>query len=307
MAAKPTRPARTWTGDRLIGSAGDVRRILADVNHTGLQRDNTAAANQLVQSADEIAFTGGDIARVLPAAPEIAGLLPWPGGIRRGATVAAVGSTSLLMTLLAGAMTEGAWAAVVGMPAFGAVAAVEAGTPLERLALIPAPGPDWPTVVAALIDGIDIVVVAAPPGAPKQTTRALINRARQRGCVLIPTTAWPHSDLTIETVERRWVGLHAGHGLLRRQDVTLRASGRGRAARPKTVTTSLPPPSLVGHRRGDITELVVPPPAPKYAEMYANRAAEPPPDRTPDETPPAPDLWADLIRRTPPAERKRRR
>jgi hypothetical protein len=53
---------------------------------------------------------------------------------------------------------------VVGLPALGAVAAVEQhGVPLERLVLVPHPGPDWPTVVAALLDGLDMVVVAAPP------------------------------------------------------------------------------------------------------------------------------------------------
>ena len=61
-----------------------------------------------------------------------AGLLPWPGGIRRGATVAVTGSTSLLIAVLAGAMREGAWAAVVGMPAIGALAAQEYGIDLSR-------------------------------------------------------------------------------------------------------------------------------------------------------------------------------
>lgn len=134
MAAKPTRTGGpVWTGDGLIGGIDDVRRVLADVNAAGLKRDNTAFAVELVQSADEVALTEADIARVLPAVPEIAELFPWPGGIRRGATVAAVGSTSLLMTLPAGAMTQGSWAAVVGMPAFGGLAAADAGVPLDRL------------------------------------------------------------------------------------------------------------------------------------------------------------------------------
>jgi hypothetical protein len=304
VAAKPTRTGRpAWTGDGLIGGIDDVRRVLADANAAGLKRDNTALAVELVQSADEVALTEADIARVLPAVPEIAELLPWPGGSRRGATLAAVGSTSLLMTLLAGAMTQGSWAAVVGMPAFGALAAAEAGVPLDRLALVPAPGPDWPTVVSALIDGLDVVVIATPPGVPEATTRALINRAKQRGCVLIPTTRWPQCVLTIVVNDRHWVGLHAGHGRLRRQDVTLRASGRGRAARPTTVTTPLPPPSIVGHRIADMSEMVIPPPA------QAPAAPTPPPTRPWQDiqhnAPPV-DPWAALQHRLPPIERKRR-
>ena len=49
-----------------------------------------------------------------------------------------------------------------GCPRSASVAAAEAGVALDRLALVPHPGPDWPTVVAALLDGVDIVVAAAP-------------------------------------------------------------------------------------------------------------------------------------------------
>jgi hypothetical protein len=177
---------------------------------------------------------------VLPAPPALAGLFPWPGGIRRGATVAAVGSTSLVIALLAKAMSAGSWAAVVGMPSFGALAAAEAGVPLEHLALIPEPGPNWPTAVSAAIDGVDIVVVATPPTVADSMTRALMNRARQKGTVLIPTSAWTSCDLTITLTSRTWSGLGHGHGRLRNQQITLRSVGRGRAARPSTVTVAMP-------------------------------------------------------------------
>jgi hypothetical protein len=240
MPGKPARTAQpAWAGDGRIAGPDDVRRILADVNTAGLRRDITALATQLVQSADEAALTEPDVGRVLPAYPAIAELLPWPGGIRRGATVAVVGSTSLLMALLAGALSEGSWGAVCGLPDFGALAAAEIGVPLERLALVPAPGPDWPTVVSALIDGVDVVAVAAPPGG-ESATRALMNRARQRGCVLLATTSWPSCDLTIELTGRKWIGLGEGHGRLRHQEMTLRAVGRGRAARPRTATVTMP-------------------------------------------------------------------
>jgi hypothetical protein len=57
-------------------------------------------------------------------------------------------------------------------------------------------------------DGIDVVAVAAPPGASEDVTRALMSRARQKGCVLLPTTVWSGCDLVIELVERRWSGRH---------------------------------------------------------------------------------------------------
>jgi len=68
-----------------------------------------------------------------------------------------------MIGLLAAASQAGSWCAVVGMPSLSAVAAAEAGVVLDRLALVPYPGPEWSTVVAALLDGID-VVVTAPPG-----------------------------------------------------------------------------------------------------------------------------------------------
>jgi hypothetical protein len=91
-------------GDVEGATAGLVHleRGAAKVNAIGQRRNNTAAAAELVQSADEAALTDPDISRVLPCVPELSSLLPWPGGIRRGATVAAVGSTSMLMTLLGG-------------------------------------------------------------------------------------------------------------------------------------------------------------------------------------------------------------
>jgi hypothetical protein len=297
-----------WAGPGRISDAGDVRRLLTEVNSAGLHRDNTALALQVVQSADDAALTDADAARVLRCPPELWGLLPWPGGIRRGATVAAVGSASLLITLLAGAMVDGSWGAVCGLPALGALAAHEAGVPLERLVLVPSPGPDWPTIVSALIDGMDLVVVAAPAGTASGVLRSLMARARQRGCVLIPTAHWPGCDLSIELAERRWQGLQAGYGRLRRQDVTLRSVGRGRAARARTVSMSLPPPSVVGERPADLTDVVIPPPAGGGGADASAVAETPVPGLwrpvAVDDSPG--DPWTDLQRQVPPIERKRR-
>ena len=63
------RPA-WFTSRSHPGASACSARILA-----GLHRDNTAAAARLVQSADDVALTGADIARVLPCPAEIADLL----------------------------------------------------------------------------------------------------------------------------------------------------------------------------------------------------------------------------------------
>jgi hypothetical protein len=149
MVAQPTAassPPTPWKGARRIAGPDDVARVLAAVNAGGARRANTAALRRPVAAADDLAERAGGAAGHLPAHPLVAPLLPWPGGLRRGATVAVTGGASLLLALLAGAMSTGGWVGVVGLPSLGAVAAAEHRVPLQRLALAPHPGPDWPAV-----------------------------------------------------------------------------------------------------------------------------------------------------------------
>ncbi|MTK03675.1 hypothetical protein [Micromonospora sp. CP22] len=204
----------------------------------------SAALAGLVRPASAPDPAGGH--RVLPVRPELTGLLP-NRGLRRGSTVAVgvgrhrhSGTTSLLLALLAEASRAGSWCAVVGIPTFGAGAAAEAGIVLDRLALVPQPGPDWPTVVAALIDGVDVVVTAVPSTVSASVADRLAARARQRGSVLVPYGRWDGADVTLQVVRGIWQGLGAGRGRLRRREVTISARGRGAAARPKELTVWLP-------------------------------------------------------------------
>lgn len=184
--------------------------------------------------------------RTLPVLPELAGLLPGRG-LRRGSTVAVgtghparVGGTSLMLALLAEASRAGSWCAVVGIPTLGAVAAAELGIALDRLALVPHPGPDWATVVAALIDGVDVVVAAVPGTVSPSVADRLAARARQRGSVFVPYGRWTGADLTLQVLRGRWEGLGQGRGRLRRREVTISARGRGAASRPKEIRMWLP-------------------------------------------------------------------
>jgi len=163
-----------------------------------------------------------------------------PGGVAASWSAPGSGSTSLLLALLSAASRAGSWCAVVGVPDLGALAAAESGIVLERLALVPNPGPDWPTVVAALIDGVDVVVVAVPSAIAPAIASRLTARARQRGCVLVPFGQWAGADVILQVVHGAWDGLGAGHGRLRRREITIVARGRGAAARPREVTLLLP-------------------------------------------------------------------
>ncbi|WP_430786985.1 hypothetical protein [Actinoplanes sp. G11-F43] len=248
-----------WAGTGRINGVAGVRAALDRVNTAAARRAVTGTLALPLQTGTE-AELAGDTTEVLPAVEQLQPLLPWPGGLRRGATIAAVGSTTLLNLLLAGAMRDGSWAAVVGRPDYGALAAGEAGIPLERLALVADPGPDWPAIVAALIDGVAVVVVHHHGPVAEPIARQLQSRARQRGTVLIPTTAWPASDLVLTATGRGWTGLAAGRGRLRSQHLSIHATGRGRAARPRTGDLVWPPPVPEPSQR-------IPPPAPEPAPV----------------------------------------
>jgi hypothetical protein len=279
-----------WSG-RTVTSRDDVQRAIAEL--TRHDRAGTSALAHAVQTGAEAELTP-DRSRLLPVLPELRDVLPWPGGLLKGSTVATVGSTSILLTLLAGGMTEGSYAAVVGMPWLGALAALEDyQIPGERLALIPDPGPDWPTVVAALIDGVDLLVVCAE-GA-EGTIRSLQARSREKGCVLVPTMRWPGADLVIERTATNWMGLGQGRGRLRRQHATFRVSGRGRAARPKTFEMTFPPPSIRGEEPVQLVPVV---------DLAARRVPLEPQDQTPENRKPARGeenpLWANIVPNEPP-------
>lgn len=175
------------------------------------------------------------------------------GALTRGSAVgvSGVGATSLGLALAVGASRAGAWVAVVGLADLGLAAAFEAGISLERLALVEAPSPGrWAEVIAALVDGIDVVIVDGRAPLTASEGRRLAARVRERGSVLIPVTqgsqptrrrpgAWS-VDLTLEVRSGRWEGLGQGHGHLQGRVVRAESGGRGKASRMRSCELWLP-------------------------------------------------------------------
>ena len=178
--------------------------------------------------------------QVLPVLPGLQGLLPG-GVLRRGSTVAVVGSTSLALALAAAPSAAGSWCAAVGLPSLGLVAVAELGVALERLALVGEPGESWPSVVAALLDALDVVVFRPPGSVRAAHVRRLAARARERGAVLIPACSWEGADVCLGVTRSEWRGLGAGHGHLRSRRLEVASRGRGAAARPRQTGVWLPP------------------------------------------------------------------
>ena len=175
----------------------------------------------------------------LVAVPDaLADLLP-EKGIRRGSTLSVespCGGCSLVLALLAEVTGGGAWAAAVGLPSLGLVAAAEMGVELRRLALVPEPGERWPAVVAALLDGFDLIVLRPPGRARAADARRLAARVRERGAVmvLLDDPLWPETpDVRLAVKRSVWEGLGNSYGRLLSRRVEVVAGGRRLAGRER--------------------------------------------------------------------------
>ncbi len=177
------------------------------------------------------------------------------GGLRRGSTVVlenggAPGATSVAFGLLAEATTAGLWCAVVGFPSFGVLAASELGVALDRLVLIPSASPRLTAVLAALLDGCDVVVAALGSPMSPGDARRLTARARERRCVLLVCPvgelfshrvgggSWPEvPEVVLQVTANRYVGLGEGHGRLRGRLVEIVATRR--RVSPRTLRSGI--------------------------------------------------------------------
>ena len=198
---------------------------------------------------------------LVPVLPALSALVA-DGGLARGSTVAVASArapaaaTSLALALAAGPSAAGAWVGVVGRDDLGLVAAGELGVALGRLALVAEPpAAQWASVVAAMIGAFDVIVVGPARRVRAADARRLASRARERGTVLVQvggagpvgrapagSSAGLEVDLRLEVVEARWQGVGDGHGHLRARQVTVEATGRRRAARPRRARLWLPDP-----------------------------------------------------------------
>ncbi len=168
--------------------------------------------------------------------------------VQRGTVVAvggAVGSgaTSTVLGFAAAATAVGEWAAVVdGSGTLGGLAAAAAGVDLARLAVVrDVPRDRWSTVVAALLDGVTVVIAELPRGIRLGDARRLVARTRGRAAVLVTLApeagAWPaEATLRLDARGGVWSGLGAGDGVLEERVPTWEVRGRGHA--PRAVTAA---------------------------------------------------------------------
>lgn len=231
--------------DRRHQVISDLRRRLAAVTEDAAARVplRLEPAEPVVPRGEpsfpHVGRFGGD-RDVFEVAAPLAAVLP-RGGLPRGGVVslAGQGSTSLLLTLLASPSAP--WSAVVGMPGLGLLAAAELGVDLDKVVVVPDPGPDVLQVLSVLVDGVDMVALAPTPGLRPNPgrLRVLNGRLRQRGSVLLVSGPWPGADLVLTSSVVAWSGLDHGHGRLRDRELTIQVRGRGAAGRIRETTMVL--------------------------------------------------------------------
>lgn len=191
----------------------------------------------------------------LPVPHELSPLLP--AGLRRGITVQVDGSTSVLLALLSEASRAGSWAAVVGAPSIGLLAVAQAGIDLSRLVLVPAPGAQAAPALAALLDGMDVVVVGPEVSLLRADRRRLVARARERASVIVSLRPWEGAHMTLTAERTRWSGLGSGSGRLSSRELTVTRTDRAQGityrhtvtlpfARPTTAVPGVVAPVPVG-------------------------------------------------------------
>ncbi len=84
-------------------------------------------------------------------------------------------------------------------------------------------------MVAALLDGVTLVVAAVPPRLRLGDARRLVARARERGAVLVAFGCWPvEASVRIHTGPGPWRGLGVGSGLLEGRDLHVEVEVKGR-------------------------------------------------------------------------------
>jgi hypothetical protein len=168
-----------------------------------------------------------------------------PGGVLQRGVVLTIsgprgaGVTTAALALAAAATASGEWAGAVDLGCtLGAEAAAAAGVALDRFAVLRGVEPaQWAAAVAALLDGVSVVLAELPRGVRTADARRLAARARERATVLAllapDPRAWPaEATLRVEAEGGAWSGI-ARHGALVRRASVLQVEGRGVRARPR--------------------------------------------------------------------------
>lgn len=223
----------------------------------GVQAERLARAFAVLERAEEKTAPAArphgvehalETSPAFPIPSALSGVLP-ARGLRAGSSLAVSGpcASSLALSVAAAAMGSEHWCALVGMPHVGLGALDSLGLDATRTALVPALGPRPAVSLAALVDGISILVLGADLELSAATWRALSARARTQRSLLIrvqprsfEVSAHARCDLELGSAGVQWTGLAHGSGRLRFRTAFAHAAGRGILGTGKRTAVRVP-------------------------------------------------------------------
>ena len=227
-----------WTIERTFGNVRRMSFVVAPADASSVPRRDAAARAHLaaVGASRAPMMLARDRALIVPG--PLADAVP---SVQRGTVIAAGGEpgsglTSAVLSIAAAATAAGEWAAMVDdAGTLGGLAAAEAGVDLARFAVVRSvPRDRWATVVAALLDGVSVVLAEIPRSVRVGDARRLAARARERSAVLVAfapdARAWPvEAALRIQTQGGVWLGIGEGDGVLAGRAPVVEVTARGRS------------------------------------------------------------------------------
>jgi hypothetical protein len=159
---------------------------------------------------------------VAPLAPPepapLTKLLP-DGVLPAGAVVSVLGpgssGSASLTTWLLGATQHGRPVAVVGWPQLGLVALSEAGVDVGKIYAVPDAGGQPALVLAALIDGFELVVAGPRLQLTPSERRRLLARARRLDTAVLSAVPWEGAAASFVVERSRWSGPDRGDRWIR--------------------------------------------------------------------------------------------
>lgn len=175
-----------------------------------------------------------DPEEILPVPSELGKLLV-SGGLARRQAVAVSDCPALVVEIICSVTARGGQVAVVGWPDLLLAQVSESGD-MDKVIVIPDPGPDPWSVVGVLVEGMDLVIYrGGVQGSEKVTptrARPVLAKLRKGEASLLTVGAHlPGSALVIDAHVESFRGIGAGTGRIQGFDIAVQAKAKDGARR----------------------------------------------------------------------------
>lgn len=211
------------------------KNVVDEAGLVGLSRDERIAALRAQLAAvhadgdAKVSVQQVDDYDIIPVPLALAEVLP--GGLRRRQAVELGVSAGLAVELIAHISGNGGVVAVVGWPELGYIGVPAAGGDLTKIVVIPDAGVDGLEVVAALVEGVDVVLYRNPVDShlPAGRTRKLMAKLRAGRAALLTVGLRLETSAPLITADIiGYRGIGPGVGRIQAVDMRVSATIHGR-------------------------------------------------------------------------------